>query len=303
MSGKLKFLLAVLAAGAGLTFWYLSSYTFSGTAQPQLGANILQPTTAKDTDHDGLTDDQETYWGTDFRNPDSDGDGFKDGEEVLTGHNPAKAGPDDLLNNKQNLTQRASTLLLGGLAAGDLDPSSPNYESAINGLVSQIFQQYSANISSELDSIVTGTNDQNEIVRYGITMSRVLKSLFSDTTNGFAAVIDPIKDTPTGDLSTLRTKKPDVYAAFTHAIDAQLAALDAQAIALKKIKVPPVLLQAHRNELIFVRGVQQQYRSLRAIDRDPLQGIISMQMLATLTVTTTTQLATDFNNRLSQALQ
>lgn len=45
--------------------------------------------TAKDSDYDGLTDQGEKeIFKTDFQNPDSDGDGFLDGAEVLTNTNP-----------------------------------------------------------------------------------------------------------------------------------------------------------------------------------------------------------------------
>lgn len=46
----------------------------------------------KDTDNDGLSDTLEVTWGTDMRNPDTDGDGFKDGDEVKNGYNPLGAG-------------------------------------------------------------------------------------------------------------------------------------------------------------------------------------------------------------------
>ena len=49
-----------------------------------------------DYDKDGLPNDQEATIGTDPRNPDTDGDGLKDGEEVNTyGTNPLKADSDD----------------------------------------------------------------------------------------------------------------------------------------------------------------------------------------------------------------
>lgn len=41
-----------------------------------------------DTDNDGLTDPQEHLHGTDRNNPDSDGDGVNDGDEVAAGTNP-----------------------------------------------------------------------------------------------------------------------------------------------------------------------------------------------------------------------
>lgn len=42
-----------------------------------------------DTDNDGLTDPEETLYGTDPQNPDSDGDGVNDGDEVAAGTDPA----------------------------------------------------------------------------------------------------------------------------------------------------------------------------------------------------------------------
>lgn len=45
-----------------------------------------------DSDNDGLTNEQEAQLGTDPRNPDTDGDGFKDGDEVKAGYNPKGAG-------------------------------------------------------------------------------------------------------------------------------------------------------------------------------------------------------------------
>lgn len=68
-----------------------------------------------DTDHDGLTDEEEKYygtdpsktdtdgdglsdydeikiWTTDPNNPDTDGDGYKDGDEVKNGYNPKGTG-------------------------------------------------------------------------------------------------------------------------------------------------------------------------------------------------------------------
>lgn len=45
-----------------------------------------------DTDNDGLTDEQEKSYGTDPNDPDTDGDGFKDGEEVRNLYNPLGNG-------------------------------------------------------------------------------------------------------------------------------------------------------------------------------------------------------------------
>lgn len=47
---------------------------------------------AKDSDNDGLTDMEEIIYDTDSKNPDSDGDGYKDGAEVDSGYNPLGPG-------------------------------------------------------------------------------------------------------------------------------------------------------------------------------------------------------------------
>jgi len=53
------------------------------TATPTL-TGTATPMTARDTDRDGLTDNEEERLGTDPTNPDTDGDGLLDGDEVNT---------------------------------------------------------------------------------------------------------------------------------------------------------------------------------------------------------------------------
>ena len=45
-----------------------------------------------DYDNDGLSDRMELNFQTDLTNPDTDGDGYKDGEEIKAGYNPKTAG-------------------------------------------------------------------------------------------------------------------------------------------------------------------------------------------------------------------
>jgi len=53
-----------------------------------------------DTDNDGLKDWEEALWGTDVRNPDTDGDGTSDGSEISQNRNPLVQGPDDVLSEE-----------------------------------------------------------------------------------------------------------------------------------------------------------------------------------------------------------
>jgi hypothetical protein len=64
------------------------------TAQDQIGfvdkqlVSSLPLVLVKDTDHDGLPDDMERRLGTIINNPDTDNDGFTDGEEVRNSYDP-----------------------------------------------------------------------------------------------------------------------------------------------------------------------------------------------------------------------
>lgn len=60
----------------------------------ELKIEKIQPI-IKDSDEDGLSDEEEIRIGTDSYNPDSDQDGFLDGEEYFAGYDPLKPGPAD----------------------------------------------------------------------------------------------------------------------------------------------------------------------------------------------------------------
>ncbi|MEI8361350.1 MAG: sulfatase-like hydrolase/transferase [bacterium] len=68
----------------------------SREASSTVGANsvsrVLDLNQLTDTDKDGLSDMREKAMGTDRKNPDTDGDGYLDGEEVLNGYNPLGEG-------------------------------------------------------------------------------------------------------------------------------------------------------------------------------------------------------------------
>jgi len=66
-----------------------------------------------DSDNDGLKDWQEALFKTEPNNPDTDSDGYLDGEEIDSGHNPLVKAPGDMnlfypmpLGDKYNITQK-----------------------------------------------------------------------------------------------------------------------------------------------------------------------------------------------------
>jgi len=59
------------------------------------GKETIVESQTKDSDNDGLQDWQEDLYKTDYLNPDTDGDGYLDGEEINSGHNPLVKAPGD----------------------------------------------------------------------------------------------------------------------------------------------------------------------------------------------------------------
>ncbi len=138
MPKKIKIVLTIVALVAVFLVYELAQYINTVANQNstlQQGTSLPNPD--DDPDHDGLSNQQEVIWGADPFNPDSDGDGFKDGEEVKSGHNPLIPGPNDLIS-ADNLTEQFSQLAVAGLYSGDLNPDSQNYSKALVDITTSI---------------------------------------------------------------------------------------------------------------------------------------------------------------------
>lgn len=138
MPNKIKIVLTLVAIVAMFLVYQLAQYVHTvanGNSTFQQGSPLPSPD--DDPDHDGLNNQQEVIWGSDPFNSDSDGDGFKDGEEVNSGHNPLVPGPDDLINS-DNLTDQLSQLAVSGLYAGALNPDSADYTKTLNDITSSV---------------------------------------------------------------------------------------------------------------------------------------------------------------------
>lgn len=79
-----------------------------------------------DTDKDGLNDDLELKLKSDLKNPDTDGDGHQDGEEVFSGWSPTEAGDIRLKDKKieVDLSQQKLFYYASGVKLGEVAVSS-----------------------------------------------------------------------------------------------------------------------------------------------------------------------------------
>ncbi|EKD43841.1 MAG: ErfK/YbiS/YcfS/YnhG family [uncultured bacterium] len=92
----------------------LSLLFFLLSASQVLAAEVV------DTDKDGLIDDLEVQLGTGTDNPDTDNDGYKDGEEVANGYNPLVGDRDRNVTRsvEVNLDKQQMNFLFNGIKIG-----------------------------------------------------------------------------------------------------------------------------------------------------------------------------------------
>lgn len=91
-----------------LIFFLLLTLGFSLSIFAQ--ENSSDKNIALDSDQDDLSDTDEKAWGTDPKNPDTDGDGYSDGSETKSGYNPLKPAPGDKISTTDDsITKTTST--------------------------------------------------------------------------------------------------------------------------------------------------------------------------------------------------
>ncbi len=229
------------------------------------------PTADEDSDHDGLSNQQEVIWNTDPFNPDTDGDGFKDGEEVNSGHSPLVPGPDDLIN-ADNLTQQFSDLAASGLLAGDLQPDSPNYAQSLEDITSGVTDSaaYLFNQQVNPDSLSVINPDQETNQHYADEVVKLLGRFTETAKTQYAKNADNLKligssGFANSEIKNFYSSQQSIYSDILN-----------QGMTLR---VPRPFLNNHADFLTLVQQMQYISQSIASGDTDPIKAALAFDAL------------------------
>lgn len=282
MPNKIKIFFGFLAVIALFSVYNVFN-SLSGKPAPfaVIGAQTPLPSPDTDPDHDGLINRDEAIWNTDPFSPDTDNDGYKDGEEVASGHDPLKPGPNDLLpqQNGSNITDQVSTLLVSGFYAGAIDDSRPDESNQVLAYIGD---------SAILDSIKA--LDFNNIQTTKIIVSSNTKASQEKYVNALGLIIQEELWAPLVNEPRVSTQK---FTEF-NTDDKQLLIenktyFNTKATYYKKvlneivvIPVPPSWTNIHQQIIDDLRRLIISHQALAQTDSDPIKGTAALSNLMSL---------------------
>ncbi|MEK7194669.1 MAG: hypothetical protein AAB667_00170 [Patescibacteria group bacterium] len=264
MPPKIKFIigsLAIVAIGVLAVGMSFLRTNFSGTGSLAPGVSDKLSAMETDSDKDGLSDIEESYWNTDFQNSDSDGDGFLDGEEVVSGHDPLKPGPDDLLT-QANLTEKVTDLLIGGLYSGDLGTKATDatFDKALGDLsVAAISEFYDPKAAAKPPVVRTVATTKASEEIYLNKIAQIIKQ------NLFSQVLDV---QASSELQQQKSSFLTLSNQFSLTRDELL-----------NIEVPINWKNFHATLIGLITRFKNDYGAVGNYDRDPIRAMVALNEL------------------------
>ena len=302
-SKKLNFIIATSILLAGVIiggFLVLQSRESSADVSQKLisfftGDNSGQNPKNKDSDLDGLTDWQEVeIYRTDPFNPDTDGDGYLYGEEVVSGYDPSKPAPNDKLTDKAleprpvpgslniNLTEELAKTMTANIKIADLGklpadnsastvfdnaPTDPQTENILNNAIA------AAMVKSSQLRLIPVIQD-SDIIISNDTSPEAIKNYSSKVSETFAKFALP-QENITG---------PDIQIAFEAIQNNDFSILNKYIDSyrqsyqeIKRIPAPSTWKEIHKQNLSLILGSANIFEALKTANEDPMKGYIVMQ--------------------------
>ncbi|OGD23538.1 hypothetical protein A2Z10_00610 [Candidatus Azambacteria bacterium RBG_16_47_10] len=255
------------------------------------GKKVLFPIASEpdaDPDGDGLKNWQEETYKTDPRNPDTDGDGYLDGEEVASGYDPLIPAPNDALEGTdtntprplpKNLTTYLAQILTQKISSGEIapaqgssledisnDPNLPYNQDLMDEALAQIglrAKEYFA-LPEVKDteikiSLVPATKES--VVLYVFQLSQAM--LFEESGGLNASEGNIIKET----VETKNTEK----------ITLLINDYKKTVVALKEVVAPSEFAEMHKNYIAIFSLLTTVLDSVKNASEDPAKAAAAIE--------------------------
>lgn len=316
-SKLLKHKKIILAAILPLGFWVvIFGFWFYGSSQQSKTDNITASkikqaqsdqrsisqiafaNSQTDSDNDGLSDWEESVYGTNPHDSDSDDDGYLDGEEVLSNHDPLKKGPDDAIKSsaiksteEKTATEKLSRIVIENYLKtiqnqGPQDISSDK----LGQILTESFnsdkstsESFNEALKSNLSYFIPPNLDQNT----KISQDNSDKNIKIYWTNLNRTLSETIKNTPSQDISLTITEsmRSDDYTKLNELITYYKNGYEN----VKMITVPSSLEESHKNILATFYKYWKINEAIKNYNEDPLLALLALNELSSLLQKTITR--------------
>src|SRR3989338_4921553 len=279
-----KILMVILFGAAGLVLArvgiLINKAFHPATAAISLPAKVDYEDSS-DFDHDGLKNAEEAVWGSDPYNPDTDGDGYLDGEEVFSDHNPTQANEDSLARTREilslNSTDRLAYFVTGGILSGDLRTGNPQLfaQSVDSTATATVYSILSAlediNVGDETKNLVEDTKETQENYLNIIfqTISKDITEILSSQPKELVMLFSPDQNAPGTEIFTAEQKERIKTKFLAHSITFQQA-FDQ----INNAEIPKSWVAIHKKTLTLLKKLELYYRSIALSADDPLKQMI-----------------------------
>src|SRR3989344_4595625 len=209
---------------------------------------------------------------------DFDHDGYLDGEEVFSDHNPTQADNDSLAKTREflslNSTERLAHLVTGGILSGDLKTSNPQVyaQSVDSTATATVYSILSAlediDVGDETKNLVEDTKETQENYLNIIfqTISKDIAEILSSQPKELVMLFSPDQNAPGTEIFTAEQKERIKTKFLAHSITFQQA-FDQ----INNAEVPKSWVAIHKKTLTLLKKLELYYRSIALSADDPLK--------------------------------
>jgi len=285
----------ILIVGVISGYALLRSKNIKADILQQLAQNFNMDNVIDDYDFDGLADWEEEIYKTSPTNPDTDGDGYLDGEEVASGFDPTKKAPNDKLQDEAsqqigkgldrpdpgNLSQMLGYILSNQLQSGqmpliqaqDVNSIDQKVMDTIDEKVAEAIRKASTGFLSEFippfekenyEFKLTQENNLEAIQNYAKETSNKLSTLnFCVDDNNTKLEIEIIQEAiETNNFKQINCLRNSYLQAYQETL---------------KAPVPLDWLDIHKGILLTYWNFHKIHQHISGLEKDPYKQIIILE--------------------------